>query len=243
MGIETRTIEYRDGDVLLEGFVAYDTDIKKPMPGILIAHTWAGRDDFVCEKAKQLAKMGYVGFAVDMYGKGVLGTTPAENAALMNPLKEDRPALQQRMNKALETLLSIEQVDKNKTAAIGYCFGGLCVLDLARINAGILGAVSFHGLLPPPGNTDNHKIDAKILVLHGYVDPMVPPSMVHDFEQEMGAANADWQLHSYGGTMHAFSNPSANSPAMGTVYNPAADKRSWQSMTHFLTEIFSGDKP
>ena len=242
MGIETQTIEYLDDGVLLEGFVAYDTEIKKPMPGILIAHTWAGRDAFVCERAQQLAKMGYVGFAVDMYGKGVLGKNPTENAALMNPLKENRPALQQRMNQALKTLLTIEQVDKNKTAAIGYCFGGLCALDLARINAEILGAVSFHGLLLPPGNTENNKIPAKVLVLHGYDDPMVPPAMVSDFEQEMSNVNTDWQLHSYGGTMHAFTNPSANNPEMGTVYNPVADKRSWQSMTSFLAEIFNGDK-
>ena len=239
MAIVSNTVGYLDGDVLLEGFFAFDDSIVGRRPTVLINHTWAGRDDFVAEKAKKLAALGYVGFAVDMYGKGVLGSCPEENAKLMQPLMDNRQMLQKRMHAALYAVKLLPWVDDNKTAAMGFCFGGLCSLDLARAGADLKGVVSFHGLLGAPVNIQGNAIKAKILAFHGHDDPMVPVEQVLAFEREMTEAGADWQLHTFGNTMHAFTNPAANNPDFGTVYQPDADKRSWIAMENFLTEIFA----
>ena len=239
MSIITKTVEYQDGETLLEGLMAFDDAIKDPKPAVLINHTWAGRDQFVAEKAKAIAALGYVGFAVDMYGKGILGSGPEENAKLMQPFIDDRAMLQQRISAALTTVRTLPEVDSERCAAIGFCFGGLCVLDLARTGADVKGVVSFHGLLGAPSNTDGNLIKAKVLALHGHDDPMAPIPQVNAFQQEMTEAKADWQLHSYGHTMHAFTNPLANDPEFGTVYQPQAEKRSWQAMQNFLAELFA----
>jgi len=239
MAIVSNTVAYLDGDVLLEGFFAFDDALTGRRPTVLINHTWAGRDEFVAGKAKKLAELGYVGFAVDMYGKGVLGANPDENMKLMQPFMADRGMLQQRMKAALAAVKLMPWVDDSKIAAIGFCFGGLCSLDLARTGVDIKGVVSFHGLLvPPPGNALVNSIKAKILALHGHDDPLVPAEQMLAFEQEMTDAGADWQLHSYGNTMHGFTNPLANDPIFGALYQPDADRRSWIAMQNFLTEIF-----
>lgn len=238
MGIVTKTIEYTDGDVELEGFFAYDDSRGGAMPGVLVSHAWGGRDPFVCDKARKLAELGYAGFALDMYGKGVLGSGPEENASLMQPFLEDRALLQKRMRAALATLQEQPQVDESRVAAMGFCFGGLCVLDLARTGVDLSGVVSFHGLLGAPGNTAGTPIKAKVLVLHGHDDPMVPVEQVVALQRELTEAGADWQVHSYGHTMHAFTNPVANDTSFGTVYNSVADRRSWQSLQNFLAEVF-----
>lgn len=239
MTIISNTVGYLDDDVMLEAFFAYDDSLSGRRPAVLINHTWVGRDDFVAEKAKKLAALGYVGFAVDMYGKGVLGSSAEENAKLMQPFMDSREMLQKRMNAALYALKLMPWVDDGKIAAIGFCFGGLCSLDLARTGADLQGVVSFHGLLDAPGNTQGNAIKAKILALHGHDDPLVPAGQVLAFEQEMTNAGADWQLHTFGNTMHAFTNPVANNPDFGTVYQPDADRRSWLLMENFLTEIFA----
>ena len=239
MAIISNTVGYMNGDVLLEAFFAFDDSLSGRRPAVLINHTWAGRDDFVAEKAKKLAAIGYVGFAVDMYGKGVLGSGPEENAKLMQPFMDNRLMLQTRMQAALYAVKLLPWVDDSKVAAIGFCFGGLCSLDLARTGADLKGVVSFHGLLGAPDNTQGNAIKAKILALHGHDDPMVPVEQVIAFEQEMTNAGADWQLHTFGNTMHAFTNPVANNPGFGTVFQPDADRRSWQAMENFLTEIFA----
>ncbi|MGZ8928520.1 MAG: dienelactone hydrolase family protein [Methylobacter sp.] len=239
MAIVSNTVAYMDGDVVLEAFFAFDDSLSGRRPAVLINHTWVGRDDFVAEKAKKLAALGYVGFAVDMYGKGVLGSDREENMRLMQPFMADRAMLQQRMKAALATVKLMPWVDDSKIASIGFCFGGLCSLDLARTGVDIKGVVSFHGLLDAPGNTQGNAITAKILVLHGRDDPMNPAEQVLAFEREMTEAGADWQLHTYGHTMHAFTNPLANDPAFGTVYQPSADRRSWIAMQNFLAEIFA----
>ena len=236
MNIQTRSVEYTDGDVVLDGVVAWDADATAPMPGVLISHAWGGQGEFETDKARALAKLGYVGFALDIYGKGLRGSDPDENAALMRPYVEDRALLQQRMRAALETCRGLPEVDETRLAAIGFCFGGLCVLDLARTGADLRGVVSFHGLLSAPGNTHGVKIPAKVLVLHGHDDPMVPVDQVVALEKELSEAGADWQVHVYGGTMHAFTNPAAMDPDFGTVYHASADRRSWQSMQAFLAE-------
>jgi dienelactone hydrolase len=239
MAIVSNTVIYLDGEVVLEAFFAFDDAISGRRPAVLINHTWAGRDEFVAEKAKKLAALGYVGFAVDMYGKGVLGTNPEENMKLMQPFMLDRGLLQQRMKAALAAVRLMPWVDDSNIAALGFCFGGLCALDLARSGADIKGVISFHGLLLAPDNSQDKPIKAKVLALHGHDDPLVPTDQVLAFEQEMTAAGVDWQLHTYGNTMHGFTNPLANDPAFGTVYQRDADQRSWLAMQNFLTEIFS----
>ncbi len=239
MAIVSNTVVYMDGDVVLEAFFAFDDALSGRRPAVLINHTWAGRDDFVAEKAKKLAALGYVGFAVDMYGKGILGSGPEENMKLMQPFMADRAMLQQRMKAALAAVKLMPWVDDSKIAAIGFCFGGLCSLDLARTGVDIKGVVSFHGLLSAPSNTQGNTIKAKVLALHGRDDPLAPTEQMLAFEQEMTEAGADWQLHTYGHTMHAFTNPNANDPASGMVYRSDADRRSWIAMQNFLTEIFA----
>jgi len=239
MAIVSNTIGYLDGDVLLEAYFAFDDAITERRPAVLISHAWGGRDDFVAEKANKLAELGYVGFALDMYGKGVLGNSPEQNSKLMQPFMADRGLLQKRIKAALYAVRLLPWVDDSKIAAMGFCFGGLCVLDLARAGADLKGVVSFHGLLGAPDNLVTNSIKAKVLALHGHDDPMGFFEQVLAFEQEMTKAGADWQLHTYGHTMHAFTNPKANDPAFGTVYQANADKRSWLAMKNFLAEVFA----
>ena len=203
MPISTRLVEYRHDDTVLEGFFAHP-DSGNAHATILISHAWGGRDEFVCDKARKLAELGYNAFALDMYGKGVFGHSKEENGALMTPLVENRPLLQARIGCALDTVKALDEVDSSKIAAMGFCFGGLCVLDLARTRSDINTVISFHGILIPPGNTEGNAIDASVLVLHGHDDPMVPPQQVLDLQTELTAAGAEWQVHSYGHTVHAF---------------------------------------
>lgn len=237
--MRTELIEYHDGETQLEAYVAWDDSIAGPRPGVLVAHDWTGRRDFATDKADEMAALGYVGFALDMYGKGVFGSDGdvEGNSALMGALAGDRTALRARMTSALETLKGLDVVDSLKVGAMGYCFGGMCVLELARAGADVGGVISIHGIFTP-GDVPNNAITARVLCLHGQDDPMVPPEQVLDFENEMSAAGADWQMHAYGGTMHAFTNPDANDPGFGAVYNPVADRRATQSIRNFWEEIF-----
>lgn len=239
MTIISNTVDYLDEGVLLEGFFAYDDAISGVRPVVLIHHAWVGRDEFVAKKAIKLAELGYLAFATDMYGKGIRGSSPEENARLMQPFMQDRASLQKRLQAALAIVKLMPWADNQRVASIGFCFGGLCALDLARTGVDIRGVVSFHGLLVPPDNIPNPQIKARVLVLHGHDDPMVPPDQVLALQAELTMAGADWQVHVYGGTMHAFTNPVANDPSFGTVYQPTADRRSWQAMQDFLAEIFA----
>lgn len=239
MSMQTRTIEYFHEGVCLEGFFAWDDAATQALPAVLVSHAWMGRDEFACDKARKLAELGYAAFALDLYGKGVIGSGPEENAKLMQPFMDDRTLLQARITTALDAVRSLKEVDGSRIAALGFCFGGLCVLDLARTGADIRGVISFHGLLIPPGNTRGNRIKAKVLVLHGHDDPLAPPEQVLALEKELTEAGADWQVHVYGGTVHAFTNPRANDPAFGTVYKESADRRSWQSMQNFLAEVLN----
>jgi len=235
--IKTQKIDYSDGSVTLEGYYAFDDEEKHKRPLILVVHDWSGRNEFACQKAKKLAELGYIGFALDIYGKGKIGNNNDEKSALMNPFMQDRNLLRKRLLAALDTAKNLEIVDSNRIGAIGFCFGGLCALDLARSGASLAGVVSFHGLLAPP-DLKKEKIQAKILVLQGHDDPMAPPAQVLSFQNEMTEAQVDWQIHIYGRTVHAFTNPLANDPGFGTVYNACADKRSWIAMKNFFTELF-----
>ena len=240
MSLQHRLVEYRDGDTLLEGRVAWDDRISGPRPGVLVAHAWGGRSDFEDGKADELAGQGYAAFALDLYGKDVRGSSPEENAGLMQPFLDDRAMLQQRLRASLAAMREQPEVDAERVAAIGFCFGGLCVLDIARTGDDIAGVVSIHGLFGPPGNTSDNRVSAKVLALHGWDDPMAPPDQVNALAGELTAMGADWQLHAFGNTMHAFTNPAANAPDMGTVYSAAADKRSALAIKNFLDELFGG---
>ncbi len=234
--MHTETVEYVDGDTTLEGFFAYDSSLHGKLPLVLIYHAWNGRSDFVCDKAKEIAALGYAAFAVDMYGKGVLGTNTEENTQLFTPFFEDRTYNTRRAIAGLSTATQLEVVDSERVAAMGYCFGGMCVLDLARSGADVKGVISIHGLLVAPEKPGGNKIYSKVLALHGHRDPMVPPEQVRGFEQEMLEAEVDWQLHTFGTCYHAFTNPSANDPDFGTVYDEVAAKRSTKLIQNFLED-------
>jgi dienelactone hydrolase len=237
--IEKRAIDYsHDGDAL-EGVLVFDPDAG-PRPAVIVVHTFVGRGPNEEAVAERLAGLGYNGFAADLYGKGVLGGTREECAALMKPFIDDRARLQARMLRVLETVRSLAEVDSSRIVAIGYCFGGLCVLDLARTGADVQGVASFHGLFGAPGNRDGTKIAAKVVAYHGWDDPMVPPSAVTALGEELSAAGADWQIHAYGGVMHGFTNPKAAAPENGVLYDAAADRRSWANLRLFLEECFAG---
>lgn len=230
-------IEYSHAGTVLEGFLANPAQPGEKRPAVLVAHAWAGRDEFAIGRAKALAGLGYAGFALDNYGKGVLGANNDENSKLIGPFMADRAMLRDRLLAGLATLRAQPGIDPDRIAIMGYCFGGLCALDLARSGADIRGAVSFHGLLLPNG-LPSQPVKAKVLALHGYADPMVPPEQVLAFGKEMTEAGVDWQLHAYGGVLHAFTVPEANDPGFGTVYNAAAERRSWRALVDFLAEIF-----
>lgn len=239
MAVVTREVEYSHRDSVFEGVLAVDNASETKRPVVLVSHAWGGRDEFAIQKARDLAKLGYVAFALDLYGKGVLGSSKEENRELMAPLLEDRTMLQARMQAAVDTATAQPEADPTRVAAIGFCFGGLCVLDLARTGSSVNAVVSFHGLFAAPGNTVGRKIKARVLVLHGYDDPMATPDAMVELASEMTEAEADWQIHAYGRTLHAFTNPAADDPDFGTVYDALADKRSWRSMTDFLADSFA----
>lgn len=233
--ITTESIEYDIAGTKCQGFVAYPAG-DGVAPVVLVAHAWGGQSEFDRDQARMLADLGYVGFALDLFG-GKTGNSVEENQALIKPFTDDRTKIRDGMTASLETATALERADPAKVAAIGFCFGGMCVLDLARAGTDIAGVVSFHGLLFPNG-LDPKPIKAKILALHGHDDPMVPPDVVADFYAEMDAGGADWQLHAYGGTKHAFTNPHANDHELGTVHDEIAAKRAFTSMREFLNELF-----
>ena len=233
-----RLIEYEDRGETFEGLLVLPGNAKGPVPGVAVAHAWGGRGELEASSARRLAELGYAGFALDMFGKGVRGSSREENAGLIKPFLADRKMLQERINNSIRVLRDQPEVDSGRVAAIGYCFGGLCVLDLARSGADVRGVVSLHGLFAPPDPHPGKPITAKVLALHGHEDPMVPVEAVEALERELTDAGADWQIHVYGGAMHAFTNPKANDPDFGTVYNETADRRSWTATRNFLEEIF-----
>mgnify|MGYP002622020878 CR=1 FL=1 len=239
MAVRTRSIDFADGDTALRGTLAWDDARAGRRPGILVAHAWRGRSGFEDDKARMLAELGYAGFALDLYGKGVLGESATQNAKLMQPFLDDRAMLARRLHVALDTLRAEQVVDPAQIGAIGFCFGGLCVLDLARSGADVAGVVSFHGLLGAPPEPQDGPIGARILVLHGWDDPMATPDAVVALGRELGARGADWQLHAYGNTLHAFTNPAADDIASGLRYDPLAERRALRSMRDFFSDIFS----
>ena len=237
--IKTQTIEYKQGDTVLEGYLAYDDALSGKRPGVLVVQTWTGIGDYIKMRTEMLAKMGYVAFAPDIYGKGVRPKPPKDTAAEMAKYIGNRPLLRARVLAGLDVLRSQPLADTSRLVAVGYCFGGSTVLELARSGAGVLGVVSFHGgPLSSPTPEDAKNIKGRVLVLHGADDPLVPPADVAAFEKEMRDAKVDWQLVAYGNTVHAFTDKSAGDDnSRGAAYNEKADKRSWIAMQDFLGEV------
>jgi dienelactone hydrolase len=237
--IQTKIIEYEEGTTILEGFLAYDDAIEGERPGILVVHDWMGFGEWGNQKAEELAKAGYVALAVDIYGKGVRPKNADEASQQAGLYKNDRTLLRKRVWAGLEALKNFSLADSRKIGAIGYCFGGTTVLELARSGADIRGVVSFHGGLNTPTLEDANNIKAKVLVLHGADDPYVPSEEVKAFQKEMTDARVDWQMVYYSGAVHSFTKPDAgNDPSKGAAYNPLAAERSWQAMKTFFNEIF-----
>lgn len=236
--MHTESYVYHENNTVLHAYVAYPKQVLEKNPAVLVAHDWSGRNQFACNKAHELAELGYIGFALDMFGEAKVGLNVEEKQALIAPFVQDRRRLISRVMAAFEALTAMPSVDKQRIAAIGYCFGGMCVLDLARSGCSLSGVVSFHGLLHRSEAIPIHPITASVLALHGYDDPMVSPQQVNEFCLEMTQAKADWQVHMYGHTRHAFTNPEAHDLNMGTVYDKKSDYRSWQTTVQFIDDCF-----
>lgn len=241
----TETIHYQHDGIDFKAYIARPDNNSGKRPAVLVAHAWRGQNDFAKQKAEALAEIGYVGIAIDLYGNGTTAKDDDEAFHLMLPLFLDRQLLRDRIAAALEMTKKFTYIDQESIGAIGFCFGGLAVIELLRSGATIKGAVSFHGLLGDKIDKYNatlapisKKIHASLLILHGYKDPMTSQSDILAFQEEMTALDVDWQMNIYGRALHAFTNPQAHNEAGGMVYNRQAAERSWKAMTNFFKEIF-----
>ena len=238
--IQRQTIIHDGPGGPFEGVAAFDSTAPGPRPGVLIVPNVLGEKEQDRVTAERIAALGYVGLVADLYGQGKRTTRESPNPALyMDPLNADRPLLRDRLFASLATLHALPQVDAARTAAIGYCFGGKAVIDLARTGADVRGVVAFHGIFDPPGYAYPTPIRPRLLVCHGWDDPLAPPQAVTDLAAELTGAGADWQIHAYGGAGHGFTDASmTGSTRPGFGYNPDADRGSWSAMTGFLAEVF-----
>jgi dienelactone hydrolase len=232
--VKLDTVAYKQGDTALEGWLVYDDAQTGKRPGVLIYPQWSGPAEHERAVAERLAKLGYVAFVADIYGKDVRPTTPQAAAAESGKYMHDRPLLLARAQAAFDALRGSDIVDAGKIAAIGYCFGAAPALDLARSGAPLVDVVSIHGALGTPTPENARNIKAHGLALHGAADPLQNAQAVAAFEKEMTDGGVDWQVVLYGGVMHAFTVHAANDAAHGSKYDPIADQRSWQAMTDLL---------
>lgn len=237
--VKTKVIEYKQGDTVLEGYLAWDDATSAKRPGVLIVHEWTGINDHMKQRAEMLAKLGYVAFAADIYGKGIRPSAQPEAAQTAGVYKKDRPLMRARVKAGLDELKKQKLTDPQRIAAIGYCFGGTTVLELARDGGDVRGVISFHGGLSTPTPQDAVNIRGKVLALHGADDPFVKAEEVAAFQDEMRKAGVDWQFVSYGNAVHSFTNKAAGTDnSKGAAYNEKADRRSWEAMRTFFAEIF-----
>jgi dienelactone hydrolase len=236
-GLTEKAVEYKSGSQTFQGFLVYKNGTHSA-PGVLVVHDWLGLTDKTKEKARALAKLGYVAFAADVYGKGIR-PSQEEAGKIAGEFKADRAKLRANTKAALDTMMAQPMVNKKKVAAIGYCFGGTTAIELARSGAPLLGVVSFHGGLDSPTPDDGQRIQGKILALHGADDPNVKPEDLAAFENEMRSAKVDWRLVKFGNAVHSFTDRTAgNDNSKGAAYNEKADIRSWEEMKDFFKEIF-----
>jgi dienelactone hydrolase len=244
--MRTETKNYYCGATKHQGYYAYPDGPNEPRPVVIVAHAWLGQDNFARQKAEELAKLGYIGFAADIYGEGITASNADEAQKLMLPLFFDRKLLQERMIAAFKEVDENPLVDSKKIGVIGFCFGGLATIELFRSGTPILGAVSFHAVLS--NHLGDHKaktvpiaknIKGSLLMLHGYNDPSVKAEDVQHIQHDLDQAHVDWQMNIYGQTVHAFTNPEAHDHENGRVYNPETTRRAWRSMQNFFHDIFS----
>ena len=239
--VKTREIEYRQGETVLQGFVAWDDAARGRRPGVLVVHEWWGHNEHARNQARRLAEAGYVGFALDMYGKGKVTSHPQEAQAFVSEATKDPAVLAARFNAALDQLKRDPHVDTTRIAGVGYCFGGAVVLGMARSGADLAAVVTFHGALATTSPAQPGKVKARILVLTGGADPFVPPEQVEAFKREMQAAGARFEVISYAGAKHGFTNPDAGKYGMPQLaYDAAADRESWAAMLKLFKEIWPG---
>ena len=236
--IVTRVVTYQQAGTPLEGYLAYDDASTGPRPGVLIIHQWLGLTGYEKHRAEMLAQLGYVAFCADIYGQGIRPQNIQEAGAQATKYKTDRQLLRARANAGLAELKKNELVDSRRVAAIGYCFGGTTVLELARSGAEMSGVVSFHGGLDSPTPADGRNIKCPVLVCHGADDPFEKPADLAAFESELRDAGVDWRLIKYGGAVHSFTQPDVGEAIPGAKYNARADRRSWEDMKAFFAEIF-----
>ena len=238
--VRSEPLGYKVGETQFEGVIYFDDADATPRRAVLVVHEWWGLNDYAKKRAEQLAQMGYVAFAVDMYGKGVNAKTMEEAAKMSGALKAgDRKVMRERINAALTILKTRKEVDPKKIASIGFCFGGTVSLELARSGAEIAGVVGFHAGLSTPNAEDAKNIKAKVLICTGADDPFVKPEEVTGFIDEMKKAKVNYEVNVYGGAVHTFTNPAAgNDPSKGQAYNAQAERRSWEKMRDFFGEIF-----
>ena len=237
--MKAESLEYQDGDVTLKGFVALDDRNNDKRPGILVMPEAFGLGKQAKGRAERLAGLGYAALAGDPYGNGLEVADLQEAIKHAGNIRADTTKFRQRIRAGLDTLAELPQVDTDRLAVIGYCMGGTCSLEMARDGAPIKGVVSFHGGLETESPAESGKVQAKILVCHGADDPFVPVEQVNACETEMTKAGANWQVTSYGNTVHSFTNPEADGSIPGICYNKQADERSWQAMRAFFDEIFA----
>ena len=237
--VKTKKIPYKHGDVECEGYLAWDDEVQGKRPGVLVVHEWWGLDAYARKRADMLAKLGYVAFAVDMYGKGKLAEHPQEAGAMAAQVRMNVKDWQARALKGLDLLKSQEQCDPTRTAAIGYCFGGSTVLQLAYSGADVKGVVSFHGAPQTPDDSVK-VIKARILVCNGASDTFIPEANLQKMREGLDKVGADWILVHYAGAQHSFTVPDADQRNLkGIKYNKAADERSWRHMQDLFHEIFA----
>ncbi|WP_137817232.1 dienelactone hydrolase family protein [Pseudomonas sp. 2FG] len=237
--VVTKAVPYEIDGKAFEGMLIYDNAVTGPRPGLLMVPDWLGVTEDSAKMAARAAGDKYVVFVADMYGKAVRPSNPDEAKAAADAVKADRAMMRKRAQAAVEVLKAqTTQVDTSKLGAIGFCFGGGSVLELARSGAPLKGFVSFHGNLDTPNPADAQNIKAPVLVLHGANDPAVPQAQVDGFVAEMKAAKTDWQLVSYGGAVHSFSNPLANVPGRNQ-YHPLVAARAFKAMNDLFDEVFA----
>ncbi len=237
--IVTEAVPYRHGEVELEGFLAYDDSRTGRQPAVLVVHEWWGLNDFAKDKARALAELGYVAFAVDMYGRGKVTSDPNEAMKLASPFRTDTTLTRDRARAALDVVAAMERVDPQRIVAIGFCFGGTVVLQMAYAGYDLVGVVSFHGSLPVLPEADAKGVKARLLVLHGAADSTVPDERVAAFQAALRKTTIDWRLITYGGAKHAFMNPDADKLGFeGVGYDARTARRAWQDMRTFFGEVF-----
>ena len=237
--IQTKEVEYRQGGTVLKGFIAWDDAVAGKRPGVLVVHEWWGLNDHARNQARRLAEAGYVGFALDMYGAGKVTTHPQDAQAFATEATKDPAVVVARFNAALDLLKRDPRVDAARLAAIGYCFGGGVVLNMARAGADLAAVVSFHGSLGTQTPAQPGKVKARVLVLAGGADPFVPPEQVEAFRKEMQAAGARFDIVTYPGAKHGFTNPDAAQYGMAQLaYDATADRQSWAAMQRLFHEVF-----